>query len=90
MSAPESNYREKLCKLLGVSPLVSDKELKGLIDDRIEKAGKLTQLDWAARELESSAKVAAKAGMYESGAAMRNKAAGIRIAIEILTTGGAL
>lgn len=41
-------------------------------------------------ELIEAAKVAAKAGMYESGASMRNNAAGIRIAIEILTTGGAL
>jgi hypothetical protein len=53
-------------------------------------AEKLEALEARAVELIDAAKVAAKAGMYESGATMRNKAAGIRIAIEILTTGGAL
>lgn len=53
-------------------------------------AKKLEAMEARAIELIEAAKVAAKAGMYESGASMRNNAAGIRIAIEILTTGGAL
>lgn len=35
-------------------------------------------------ELERSAKLAAQEGMFETGVALRNKAAGIRMAIEIL------
>lgn len=37
-----------------------------------------------AAELDRSAKTASENGMFESGAALRNKAAGIRMAIEIL------
>jgi hypothetical protein len=38
-----------------------------------------------AAELDAAAKEASKAGMFESGAALRNKDAGIRIAIEIVS-----
>lgn len=35
-------------------------------------------------ELERAASIAAQNGMYESGAALRNRAAGIRLALENL------
>lgn len=43
-----------------------------------------TRLLAEADELERAAKIAAQNGMYESGAALRNRAAGIRRAIEVL------
>lgn len=36
-------------------------------------------------ELEEAARIAASAGMYERGAVARNRAAGIRRALEVLT-----
>lgn len=90
MSAPEKDWRAILCKLLGVSPDISEQDLLVAIERRLKESAKINQLDSAARELETAAKVAAKSGMYETGAAMRNKASGIRHAVKILTTGGAL
>ena len=45
----------------------------------------LASLTTTACDLERAAKIAAQNGMYESGAALRNRAAGIRHALEILT-----
>jgi hypothetical protein len=42
------------------------------------------ELELKAEEMESAAKTAAQSGMYESGAALRNKAFGIRIAVEAI------
>ena len=54
--------------------MISDKDLRKLIEAAGEQA----------MELETAAKVAAQNGMYESGAALRNKADGVRIVIEAL------
>jgi hypothetical protein len=45
---------------------------------------KLAGLTAEAAELEQAAKVAAGAGMFERGATLRNRAAGIRRALEVL------
>lgn len=45
----------------------------------------LADLTAEAEELERAAKIAAQNGIYESGAALRNRAAGIRHALEALT-----
>lgn len=45
----------------------------------------LAGLTAEAEELEKAAKIAAQNGMYESGAALRNRAAGIRRALEVLS-----
>lgn len=46
----------------------------------------LAELAAEAAEMEAAAKIASKNGMFESGSILRSKAAGIRRAIEILTT----
>jgi len=55
-----------------------------------QTAAAIAALNLDAEEMEAAAKVAAQNGMYETGAALRNKASGIRHAVKILTTGGAL
>lgn len=55
-----------------------------------QTAAAIAAMNLDAEEMEAAAKVAAQNGMYETGAALRNKASGIRHAVKILTTGGAL
>jgi hypothetical protein len=78
--------KEALCKLLGIPLESTETEIHAAIaafENRPEHL--ISKLEI---ELRTAAKVAAQSGMYESGAALRNKAEGVQMALRILTTGG--
>lgn len=54
----------------------------------LQLATQLEAIEREAVEMEAAARLAAQNGMYESGAGLRNRAAGLRRALLILTEGG--
>jgi len=88
MSDPtDAVYRGLLCKILTLPETVSDTDLVAACEAQPTRlAIRMAGLTAESEELERAAKVAAQNGMYESGAALRNRAAGIRRALEVLTS----
>ena len=84
--APTVHSACRLASALGVSldELLTGRKLsQSMMLAALEiPAAKLTA---EADELERAAKISAESGMYESGATFRNRAAGLRRAVQILT-----
>lgn len=73
-----------LGEILGVDHESSDAEIIAEVKRLVAFRDLMGHLHREAGELEDAGRVAAANGMFESGAVLRNKAAGIRRAIEIL------
>lgn len=89
MSKLDANsFRSILTSVLRLSAPASDADIIAACTDRdlqISRSFRLEAIVAEATELEAAAKIAAQNGMFESGANLRNRAAGLRRALEILT-----